>query len=130
MRTMPATSSFKGEEEVVVVGKHVYGNLYRCDINVLKDEEALRRIVVEAARLGNMTLLDVRAWKIGEGVSVLAVILESHIAIHTWPEYAFATVDVYSCGVQSDPEAAFSYIARMLRAESVVRGYADRSYEV
>ena len=71
-----------------VVGKHVYGNLIDCmNENLLSDVEELKRIVIEAAEEGNMTLLDVKAWKIGLGVSVVAIILESHITIHTWPEY-------------------------------------------
>jgi len=115
--------------EVKVVGKHIYGNLYGCNEGILKDIEKLKNITVEAIKVGNMTLLDVKAWKIGDGVSVLAVILESHIAIHTWPEYRFATVDVYSCGTQSDPEAAFDYIVKKLEAKNVIRGFADRSYD-
>ncbi len=112
-----------------VYGKHVYGNLYECDEEVLKDERALRDIVVKAAEIGNMTLLDVKSWKIGEGVSIVAIVLESHIAIHTWPEYRFATLDVYSCGMHTDPEAAFNYIVRALGAKRVERGVADRSLE-
>ena len=112
-----------------VYGKHVYGNLYDCDEQLLKDEKALREIVVKAAEIGNMTLLDVKSWKIGEGVSLVAIVLESHIAIHTWPEYRFATLDVYSCGMHTDPEAAFNYIVRMLKAKRVEKGVADRSLE-
>ncbi|AEM38874.1 S-adenosylmethionine decarboxylase proenzyme [Pyrolobus fumarii 1A] len=113
-----------------VVGRHVYGNLYDCEeVELLKDEKALRDIVVEAAKLGNMTLLDVKSWKIGEGVSVVAVILESHITIHTWPEYRFATVDVYSCGKHTDPQRAFQYIVSKLRPRHIEVGAADRSLE-
>jgi len=112
-----------------VYGKHIYGNLYECDVEILKDEKELRNIVVEAARRGNMTLLDVKSWKIGEGVSVVAIVLESHITIHTWPEYAFATVDVYSCGRHTDPETAFAYIIERLRPRRIERGIANRSLE-
>lgn len=115
------------EGRITVIGKHVYGNLYGCKANSLRDARFLERVVLEAARIGRMTVLDVKSWKIGEGVSVIAVILESHIAIHTWPEYSFATVDVYSCGEHSDPEAAFAYISKALEARDVVRGYVDRS---
>ncbi|MEM4889033.1 MAG: adenosylmethionine decarboxylase, partial [Thermosphaera sp.] len=92
-----------------VVGKHVYGEVYQCDPEVLSDEKALERIVRDAAREGNLTLLDVKAWKINPGVSIVGIILESHISIHTWPEYGFATVDVYTCGYPSDPIRAFKY---------------------
>jgi len=112
-----------------VYGKHVYGNLYDCRVELLRDEEALRKIVIEAAEKGNMTLLDIKSWKIGEGVSVVAIILESHITIHTWPEYAFATVDVYSCGRHTDPEAAFRHIVDALEPKRIEMGSADRSLE-
>jgi S-adenosylmethionine decarboxylase len=112
-----------------VYGKHVYGNLYNCDPQILSDEERLKQIVVNAAHLGNMMLLDVKSWKIGEGVTVMAVVLESHITIHTWPEYGFATVDVYSCGKHTDPEKAFDYIAAALKAERVEKGVAMRNLE-
>ncbi len=114
-------------EKARVYGKHVYGNLYGCDEGLLKDENTLREIVVNAARIGNMTLLDVKSWKIGEGVSVVAIVLESHITIHTWPEYRFATVDVYSCGMHTNPEKAFEYIVSRLKPERVEVGRADRS---
>lgn len=111
-----------------VIGKHVYGELYDCDTKLLRSKRVLKNIVIEAAKIGNMTLLDVKSWKIGDGVSIVAIVLESHIAIHTWPEFSFATVDVYSCGKHTNPEAAFSYIATSLKAKKIVRGYVDRSY--
>ena len=119
-----------GRQRARVVGRHVYGNLYNCsNERALRDPEYLERIVEEAARIGNMTVLEVKSWKIGEGVSVVAIILESHIAIHTWPEYRYATVDVYSCGDHTDPFTAFDYIVKALGAEKVDYGTADRSLE-
>ncbi len=112
-----------------VVGKQVYGSLYNCDKEILKDNQRLQEIVKEASIEGNMTLLDIRSWKIGEGVSVVAIILESHITIHTWPEYDFATVDVYSCGAHTDPRKAFFHIAKELKSEKYEIKEADRSSE-
>ncbi len=110
-----------------VYGKHVYGNLYGCDPEILSNAEELKKIVIKAAKIGNMTLLDVKYWIISPGVSLVAIILESHITIHTWPEYNFATVDVYTCGRHTDPEKAFRYIARALNAERVEYSVVDRS---
>jgi len=110
-----------------VVGKHVYGNLYNCDPKLLSDPHYLENVVREASKIGNMRLLDIKYWKIGEGVSILGIILESHISIHTWPEYSFATVDVYSCGAHTDPDKAFDYIVKALKAESYEKRYADRT---
>ena len=110
-----------------VYGRHVYGSAYECDIAKLTNEEFLRETVVEAVKVGNMRLLEVKSWKIGLGVSVVAVILESHVSVHTWPEYGFATIDVYSCGEHTDPERAFYFIAERLGAERVELGILDRS---
>ena len=112
-----------------VVGKQVYGSLYECDPNILKDKEALEKIVKDAVTIGNMTLLDIKSWKIGDGVSVVAIVLESHVTIHTWPEYNFATVDVYSCGAHTDPKRAFQYIVEQLKARKYTMNEADRSSE-
>lgn len=127
--TLRSMETLALSREPKVYGRHVYGNLYECDANILRDEGKLREIVIEAAKIGNMTLLDVKSWKIGEGVSVVAIVLESHITIHTWPEYRFATVDVYSCGKHTDPDSAFNYIVKALGARRVERGVTSRNLE-
>ncbi|MEM0020926.1 MAG: adenosylmethionine decarboxylase [Fervidicoccaceae archaeon] len=111
----------------LVYGRHFYGNLKGCNKDTLMDEMKLTSIVKEATRIGNMTLLDIKSWKIGFGVTVVAVILESHITIHTWPEFGFATVDVYSCGAHTRPKEAFEYIAESLEASEIEFGEVDRS---
>lgn len=112
-----------------VVGKQVYGSLYECEEEILKDSSKLEQIIKEAAEAGNMNLLDIKSWKIGDGVSIVAIVLESHITIHTWPEYRFATVDVYSCGAHTDPYKAFMYIVNKLGAKRYTINEADRSSE-
>jgi len=110
-----------------VVGKHVYGSAIGCNPEKLSDEMYLRELVARAAEAGGMTLLDVVSWKLNPGVTVIGVIVESHISVHTWPEYAFATIDVYSCGEHTDPERAFDVIVEGLEAKYMVRNFADRS---
>ncbi|AOL17636.1 S-adenosylmethionine decarboxylase proenzyme [Sulfolobus sp. A20] len=112
-----------------VVGKQVYGSLYECDEDILKDNKKIEEIIKGAAREGNMNVLDIKSWKIGEGASIVAIILESHITVHTWPEYKFATVDVYSCGAHTDPYRAFMYIVEKLGAKRYTINEADRSSE-
>jgi S-adenosylmethionine decarboxylase len=119
-----------GDRGGAVVGKHVYGNLYDVDLSVAGDEERLRRVVAEAAELGNMRIWDLRSWKFGGekgGVSVIALVVESHIAVHTWVEYRYATVDVYTCGERSDPFKAFEHIVKVLKPKFYTFNYADRS---
>ncbi len=125
MVSSTATTSFD-----IVVGKHVYANLYGVDPKILSDEKLLKEMVIEAAKLANMTLIEVKSWSIGGkkgGVSVIALVTESHIAIHTWVEYRYATVDIYTCGERSDPWKAFNYVVSVLKPKYYVVNYADRS---
>jgi S-adenosylmethionine decarboxylase len=50
------------------------------------------------------------------GVSGVVVIAESHLAIHTWPEYGYAAVDLFTCGDDVNPDAAFEYLKEHLGA--------------
>lgn len=112
-----------------VIGRHVYGELYGCDPELLSDAEYLTWVVKEAVRVGGFTLLDVKAWKITPGVSVVAIVLESHISLHTWPEYMFATVDVYTCGDKGDPFKSYKFIVESLKAKNYTMKYVSRDYE-
>ncbi len=118
--------------ETLVHGTHIYGNLRGCNRELLKDERRLKEIVVKSAEIGNMTLISVFSHKFGKdcGVSIIAIVAESHISIHTWPEYDYATVDVYSCGAHSCPLLSFLYIASALEAREVELFVADRSLHV
>jgi S-adenosylmethionine decarboxylase proenzyme len=52
------------------------------------------------------------------GISGVVVIAESHLAIHTWPEYGYAAVDLFTCGDDINPELAFEYLEARLQAGS------------
>lgn len=113
-----------------VIGKHVYGNLFECNIEVISDEEKLKNIVIEAAKKANASLWDLKLWKFGGskgGISIIALVLESHIAVHTWIKYRYATVDVYTCGAHTDPWEAFKYIVEKLKPKKYFVNYSDRS---
>jgi len=120
-------------ENPTVIGKHVYGELYFNEPTKLIDLELMKNIVIEAAKVGNMHIVNLSPFRFegahgeGSGVSVTAIILESHIAIHTWPEENYATVDIYSCGASSDPHKAFDYIVDKLIPFAYTKNYADRS---
>ncbi len=118
------------QQEQRVIGKHVYGNLYGCDTAAISDENSLKNIIIEAAKIAKMTIWDTKVWKFGGkkgGLSALALVLESHIAIHTWSELNYCTVDVFTCGGQSTPDLAFEYISSKLKPKSIAMHSANRS---
>ncbi|MCS7107637.1 MAG: adenosylmethionine decarboxylase [Acidilobaceae archaeon] len=118
------------EQRDNIVGKHVYANLYDIDLDLAANEEVMKAVVVKAVKEANANLHEVQAWKFGGkkgGVSVIALVLESHVAIHTWIEYNYATVDVYTCGDHTDPWKALKVIIEALKPKHYTVHYADRS---
>jgi len=114
----------------LIIGRHVYGSLYYVDKELLGDRKRLEQIVLEAVKVANAKLLDMKSWNVAGdkgGVSVVAIVEESHIALHTWIEYSYATLDVYTCGETADPWKAFDYIVSELKPKVYTRHYADRS---
>ena len=117
-----------------VIGKHVFGNLYDIEDSILKNMIYLKESVIEASRAGNLHMIDILERQFNTinspdigGVSIIALIVESHISLHTWPESRYATVDIYSCGNESNPSLAFDYIVSMLKPRSYKVFSADRS---
>ncbi len=116
-----------------IIGKHIYGNMYDVEERYTANIDFLTKLVVDAARIGNMHIIEMITKKfppyngIDGGVSVIALIEESHIALHTWPESAYATLDIYSCGESSNPEVAFKYILSKLKPKNYKEFNADRS---
>ncbi len=101
------------------LGRHLVVELYGCDVKILNNAKRLEKIMVRATLKAKATIIDVVFHTFNpHGISGLIVIAESHLAIHTWPEYAFASVDIYTCGDTVDPWKACEYLAKALKAKN------------
>ena len=101
------------------VGKHCILELYACDSSRLDDEAFLRDTITTAAKRAGATLLNLITHRFEpQGVTGLALLAESHISIHTWPESGYAAVDVFTCGDHTMPERACAVLAAELAAGS------------
>lgn len=99
------------------VGKHCILELYGCSSAKLNDEVFLRDAITTAAQLAGATLLNLITHHFEpQGVTGLALLAESHISIHTWPESGYAAVDVFTCGDHTMPERACQVLAEKLDA--------------
>jgi len=99
------------------VGKHCILELYGCDSAKLDDEAFLRDTITAAAKRAGATLLNLITHRFEpQGVTGLALLAESHISIHTWPESGYAAVDVSTCGDHTMPEKACAVLAAELSA--------------
>jgi S-adenosylmethionine decarboxylase len=101
------------------IGKHCILELYGCDTARLDDEAFLRDTITAAAQRAGATLLNLITHRFEpQGVTGLALLAESHISIHTWPESGYAAVDVFTCGDHTMPERACAVLAEELGASS------------
>ena len=93
------------------LGTHLLIELKECNPEILKSLEKVRSIMVSAAKEAKATIIDISFREFNPfGISGLIVIAESHLTIHTWPEYGYAAVDIFTCGDVIKPEIAASYI--------------------
>ena len=89
-----------------------------CNDEKLNDESFLRCSLNRAAKLAKATVLNLISNKFEpQGVTAIALLAESHISIHTWPESKYSAVDIFTCGQNMKPELASKYLIDTLKAE-------------
>ena len=100
------------------LGRHLLLELFDCDLDAINNVEAVKSALIEAAKRAQATIVDVVFHEFNPfGVSGVVVIAESHLSIHTWPEYRYAAVDIFSCGDVLQPEVAATYLVEQFGAE-------------
>ena len=110
--------SFSNDEKLIHQSKHLLLELYRCDCAKLNDELFLRCTLNRAAKLAKAKVLNLISNKFEpQGVTAIALLAESHISIHTWPESNYSAVDIFTCGQNMMPEQASQYLIKSLMAE-------------
>ena len=108
----------KGGSSLHALGRHLLVELHGCHPDSLKKVDVVKDILVGAARACGATIVDVAFHEFNPfGVSGVVVIAESHLSIHTWPEYRYAAVDIFTCGDVIKPERAVAYIASRFRCK-------------
>lgn len=97
------------------LGRHLLVEFTGCDIGILDDRSRIETILKEAARRAGATIVNSTFHQYNpHGLSGVVVIAESHMSIHTWPEYGYAAVDFFTCGERVDPWKACRYMKEAL----------------
>jgi S-adenosylmethionine decarboxylase len=101
------------------LGKHLLLELKDCDKGVLNDVSLLREALLAAAEECGATILGESFHQFRpQGVSGVVIIAESHLFIHTWPEYGYAAADIFTCGNSVQPEKAAQVLMRQLGSQN------------
>ena len=110
--------SFSKDKKLIYQSKHLLLELYRCDCDKLNDESFLRCTLNNAAKLANAKVLNLISNKFEpQGVTAIALLAESHLSIHTWPESNYSAVDIFTCGQHMKPEISCKFLIESLMAK-------------
>ncbi|HDJ26355.1 MAG TPA: adenosylmethionine decarboxylase [Candidatus Bathyarchaeota archaeon] len=102
------------------LGRHLIVEVWGVDPALLDDEARLREVLIEAAKRAGGRVIGVLFHKFKpQGVTGVVAIAESHISVHTWPEYGYAAIDIFTCGSHVDPWKAFEHSVDALKPKSV-----------
>jgi len=101
--------------------KHILFTLKECNQSLLDDETFVRDIVYQASLKCKSTLLALNSHKFNpQGVTCIAMLAESHISIHTWPEKGMAVCDIFTCGEHTRPKKGVEYMQLMFDAKDII----------
>ena len=93
------------------LGNHILVEFYNCNPTTMNQPDVIEHHMNKAAELAGATSVSSTLHHFSpHGVSGVVVIAESHLTIHTWPEYGYAAVDLFTCGDTVDPWVAFDYL--------------------
>ncbi len=109
------------------LGRHLLAEFYECNSNILNNVERIETVMKEAALACGATIVGSNFHMFSPyGVSGVVIIAESHLAIHTWPEYGYAAVDLFTCGDSCDPKVAYAYLQEHLASGSAFYSELNR----
>lgn len=116
--------------KMAVIGKHIIAELYGVERRLISYESKVREIVESVVEEANLV-------KIGSvykqfkpyGVTGIVLIAESHISLHTWPEYETVNLDIFTCGDGKKAEKAFELFIEKFKPERYEHKVIEREVD-
>ena len=107
--------------------KHILFDLKGCPADLLDDARHVRNSLFHASLISNSKILKIDYHEFTpQGVTGFALLAESHLSIHTWPEKGIAKCDIFTCSDKAKPEKAVEYLGEALEAEQIDSDTFDR----
>lgn len=102
------------------LGRQILVEFYDCDSDKINDVEFVEAAFLEATRKSKATIISHNFHKFSPyGISGVVVIAESHVTIHSWPEYNYAAVDIFTCGDTIDPWVIQEYLKDAFESKNI-----------
>jgi S-adenosylmethionine decarboxylase len=116
---------FATRNGMTFAGSHLIVDLWEAE--GLDNKDRIEAALLDAVEAANATLLHIHlhVFEPGGGISGVAVLAESHISVHTWPEHGYVACDIFMCG-QAEPRRALSVLKRAFAAKRIVLGEHKR----
>ncbi len=90
--------------------------MWDCDKEILNDARKIKEIVQRAASEAKATVIDTMCHEFDPpGVTCMALLAESHLSVHTWPEQGYVAADIFTCGHSADPQPGAEYLLRAFK---------------
>ena len=103
---------------LTAIGRHTTADFYGCRKEVLNDMDLLQNLLSQAILAANLKMLSFQSYQFEpEGITVLGLLTDGHLGIHTYPELGFAAIDLFTCDSHSSPEKALTTIKKHLSPE-------------
>ena len=116
---------FVTKNGLTFAGSHLIIDLWEAE--GLNDKDRIEQAMIDAVEAAGATLLHIHlhTFTPSGGISGVAVLAESHISVHTWPERGYAAFDIFMCG-NAEPRKAFSVLKQAFAPKRVVLGEHKR----
>ncbi|MCL1694586.1 MULTISPECIES: adenosylmethionine decarboxylase [unclassified Lysinibacillus] len=109
------------------LGHHILLELHDCNVALLNDVQQIKKIMCQAAHKAKATIVTEHFHHFSPyGVSGVVIIQESHLTIHTWPEFGYAAIDVFTCNSKLALQQAVQYITEQFNAGNATQHYVHR----
>lgn len=110
------------------LGNHAIGELKSCKF-IPTNPELIEAVLKVSAHRMKATLLEVKVHTFPNGgITALAFLAESHISIHTWPEYGYVAIDIFYCGQEANLNKAVSTLFNFFQPEKIDFTCLERGY--
>jgi S-adenosylmethionine decarboxylase len=87
---------------------------------VIEDSKEIERILIGATKKAKNIPLKVAIHKFSpQGMTGVVLLAESHIALHSWPEFNYLAIDIFTCGNKAKPRRALNYLKKVFKPKKV-----------